>query len=100
MSKTKQRLLGLYVIVFGIGLSIWGWHDAITTGSFMKLAGAGPIFVFCGLASVLFPFDSQKLMDEWGVDRPIAWAHFPASWKACLVVGIVCSCVNFLILTV
>ena len=97
MSREKQRWLGLLSIVFGVLLTMWMWHDAVTEGSFLKLTAIGPMLVVFGFGPLLFPFDPTRMRSEWGIEYPTTLAQYPAPWKITFGVGLVVGFLNYLV---
>lgn len=49
-NPTRSRIAGAFVLVLGLALVAWIWHDANSTGRFsLKLSILGPIVISTGL---------------------------------------------------
>jgi hypothetical protein len=56
MQNVKARILALVLILLGIGLVYFNWHQLLKEGSYsMKLAAFGPLIGVGGLFLLLFP---------------------------------------------
>jgi hypothetical protein len=56
MQTVKTRILALVLIVLGIGLVYFNWHQLLKDGTYsMKMAAFGPLVGVGGLFLLLFP---------------------------------------------
>ncbi|MDQ1639290.1 MAG: hypothetical protein QOF62_2629 [Pyrinomonadaceae bacterium] len=56
MQSVKARILGFVLILLGIGLVYFNWHQLLKDGSYsLKLAAFGPLLGVGGLFLVFFP---------------------------------------------
>jgi hypothetical protein len=56
MQTIKKRLLGLVLILVGVGLVYFNWHQLLKDGTYsMKMAAFGPLIGVGGLFLLLFP---------------------------------------------
>jgi hypothetical protein len=56
MQSVKARILALVLILLGVGLVYFNWHQLLKDGSYsMKLAAFGPLIGVGGLFLLLFP---------------------------------------------
>jgi hypothetical protein len=56
MQSVKARILALILILLGVGLVYFNWHQLLKDGSYsMKLAAFGPLIGVGGLFLLLFP---------------------------------------------
>jgi hypothetical protein len=56
MQSVKARILALVLILLGVGLLYFNWHQLLKDGSYsMKLAAFGPLIGVGGLFLLLFP---------------------------------------------
>jgi len=56
MQSFRTRILALVLILLGIGLVYFNWHQLLKEGSYsMKLAAFGPLIGVGGLFLLLFP---------------------------------------------
>jgi hypothetical protein len=56
MQSVKARILALVLILLGIGLVYFNWHQLLKEGSYsMKLAAFGPLIGVGGLFLLFFP---------------------------------------------
>ncbi|HBB88390.1 MAG TPA: hypothetical protein DC047_12320 [Blastocatellia bacterium] len=56
MQTIKKRVLGLVLILLGIGLIYFNWHQLLKDGSYsLKLAAFGPLVGVGGLFLIFFP---------------------------------------------
>jgi hypothetical protein len=88
-SKIGQRIIGLFVLSFGSGFTIWSWYTAMNEGYYYpKAAVIFPAFGVLGLSLLLFPLDPDHLMAVHGVEKPTRLSHYPFIWKVMLVVAL------------
>lgn len=82
----KQRLFGLVLLLGGIGLIYWGWHELQTEGEYsLKMAAFSPLISVGGIFLMIFPTLSGK--PESTKDKLIVMAVF--------VVGIIAGLINW-----
>lgn len=56
MQSVKARILALVLILLGVGLVYFNWHQLLKDGNYsMKLAAFGPLIGVGGLFLLLFP---------------------------------------------
>jgi hypothetical protein len=56
MQSVKARILGLVLLLLGIGLVYFNWHQFLKDGSYsLKLAAFGPLVGVGGLFLIFFP---------------------------------------------
>jgi hypothetical protein len=56
MQSVKARILGLVLLLLGIGLVYFNWHQLLNDGSYsLKLAAFGPLLGVGGLFLIFFP---------------------------------------------
>jgi hypothetical protein len=56
MQTIKKRILGLVLILLGVGLVYFNWHQLLKDGSYsLKLAAFGPLVGVGGLFLIFFP---------------------------------------------
>ncbi|MEO7971512.1 MAG: hypothetical protein ABI698_09450 [bacterium] len=56
MQGVKARILGLVLLLLGIGLVYFNWHQLLKDGSYsLKLAAFGPLVGVGGLFLIFFP---------------------------------------------
>jgi hypothetical protein len=61
MQSVKARILALVLILLGVGLLYFNWHQLLKDGSYsMKLAAFGPLIGVGGLFLLLFPSMAGK----------------------------------------
>lgn len=61
MQSFKSRILALVLIVLGIGLVYFNWHQLQTDGTYsMKMAAFGPLIAVGGLFLLVFPSMAGK----------------------------------------
>lgn len=96
-SKIGQRVVGLFLLLVGGGLTAWSWYTAVNDGNYYRKAAALlPVVAVAGLGMLLFPIDMERLRAEHGVDRPQKLAHYPRAWKVLFVVAILAGLGNWL----
>lgn len=56
MQTVKARILGLVLLILGIGLVYFNWHQLLKDGSYsLKLAAFGPLVAIGGIFLIFFP---------------------------------------------
>jgi hypothetical protein len=56
MQTIKKRILALVLIVLGVGLVYFNWHQLLKDGTYsMKMAAFGPLVGVGGLFLIFFP---------------------------------------------
>lgn len=61
MQTIKKRILGLVLILLGVGLVYFNWHQLLKDGSYsLKLAAFGPLVGVGGLFLIFFPSMSGR----------------------------------------
>jgi hypothetical protein len=56
MQTVKARILGLVLLILGIGLVYFNWHQLLKDGSYsLKLAAFGPLVAIGGVFLIFFP---------------------------------------------
>ena len=56
MQSLKSRILALVLIVLGVGLVYFNWHQLLKDGTYsMKMAAFGPLIAVGGLFLLVFP---------------------------------------------
>jgi hypothetical protein len=56
MQTIKARILGLVLIVLGVGLVYFNWHQFLKDGTYsLKMAAFGPLIGVGGLFLIFFP---------------------------------------------
>jgi hypothetical protein len=61
MQTVKTRILALVLILLGIGLVYFNWHQLLKEGSYsMKMAAFGPLIGIGGLYLLFFPSMAGK----------------------------------------
>lgn len=82
----KQRLFGLVLLLGGIGMIYWGWHELRTEGEYsLKMAAFSPLISVGGIFLMIFPTLSGK--PESTKDKLIVMAVF--------VVGVIAGLINW-----
>jgi hypothetical protein len=95
-SKWAQRLLGLILLSFGAGFTVWCWSIALNEGTYHREAVAFfPASAVVGLGLIFFPIDREQLRAEHGVDKPTTFAHYPIAWKVLIFVGVAAGVANW-----
>lgn len=65
VSRSMERLGGLFIATLGSLLTLWNWHLALSAGHFYpKIAILGPIFTMMGLGLILFPGYRTERIDR------------------------------------
>ena len=98
-SPPGQRILGL-VFVLGGGYHIWTiWSTALDGGGYSFIfAVVIPFLAIISLVMLLFPFDMEKQLWEYGTTRPRNWSETPTPWKFGIIGGALAGVVNLIAL--
>ncbi len=89
VSIFKQRLVGLFVFLGGVGFTYFTWITAINEGIVYSSATiCGPAFAIIGLGMFFFPMDRSFFMEKYGVDRPVKLSHLPPIWWCIMIAAI------------
>lgn len=94
-SKSKQRLIGLFVLLVAVGGLIFHWYIALTKGVFWEKASlAFPFFAFLGAAIFLFPMTKEECLAQHGSDQ-LSWAFMSVQQKILVIAGAIAGFVNW-----
>jgi len=81
LSPQKQRLAGLGLLIFALAMTYWVWQNAMTTGSYLKIAAfVFPAFAVLGLAMAFY---GPKLSEGLPVHRQPKFRDIPLLGKIC-----------------
>jgi Zn-dependent protease with chaperone function len=99
-TKLQQRLAGLFILLIGVGFTVYGWSSALQTRRYSpKAAFLFPVFAGLGLALLLFPVSRDELMSKYGVDRPRSLSHYSWGQKIMFLVAFAAGALNCALLS-
>jgi hypothetical protein len=65
MQTVKTRILALVLILLGIGLVYFNWHQLLKKGSYsMKMAAFGPLIGIGGVVPTILSVDGRKAQER------------------------------------
>jgi len=95
-TKLQQRLAGLFILIIGVGFTIYGWTSAMETHRYNpKAAFLFPLFAVLGVALLAFPVTRDELMAKYGVEKPRSLSHYSWGQKILFVVAIAAGALNY-----
>ena len=96
VSKNKQRLFGVILLLVGVGFTLGAWYEAITLSHYAKFSAvAFPVLAFFGLTLVVSPIDKNMLQEKFGIDSPTSMEHYTVLQKVLLYSGAAAAVVNY-----
>jgi hypothetical protein len=97
MSKTKQRLVGIALLLLGAGFTAAGWYEALTLHHTARWSAAlFPMLGVFGLMLLFAPIDREWLRAQYGVDTPASMEHYTLLQKSILYGGAALTAANYL----
>jgi hypothetical protein len=98
-SKSKQRLVGLFILLVAVGMFIYNWHSALTEGVYWgKASIAFPFFAFLGIAIFLFPVTKEECLAQHGTEQ-LSWSVMPVPQKILILIGAIAGIINWAFIT-
>lgn len=95
-TRLQQRLAGLFILVVGIGFTIYGWTSALETHRYSpKAAFLFPFFAGLGIALLAFPITRDELMAKYGVEKPRSLSHYSWGQKVLFLVAFAAGALNY-----
>jgi len=99
-TKLQQRVAGLFMLLVGIGFTIYGWTSAMQTHRYSpKTAFLFPFFAGLGIALLAFPVTRDELMAKYGVEKPRSLSHYSWGQKILFLVAIAAGALNYALLS-
>lgn len=96
-SDSKQKLIGVALILVGAGFTFGTWYEAITLSHYSKLSAAGfPLLFFIGLLVVFAPVDKVMLQEKFGVDAPKSMEHYTTAQKVLVYSAAAAAVLNYI----
>lgn len=98
-AKTKQRLIGLLILVVATGMFTFNWYSALTKGVYWEKASiAFPFFAFLGLAIFLFPITKEECLEKYGSEQ-LGWENMRIEQKLIIITGVISGVLNWALIS-
>lgn len=97
-SKNSQRILGLFLLVFSIAVTVW-LSKLELSKSFITIMAQMlfPAISVVGLGLILFPIDQDELEKRWGVRKIESIGQIPGIWWGIIIFSILLGIGSYLV---